>query len=137
MASVSITASTNVSVQEISGPTSTTSPSTFDINSNSPVTGTALASPSTPLTVQIGISNKRGDPNRCRLTVSDCYGNQSFLGQASIDWDEADDSEVWVQFSEFPLQADQSSPMDKCNYEIVLSNKQSGSTEASCSVYTL
>ena len=138
MALVRMSATTNVSAQEISGPTSSTNPSTFNINNNSSVTGTALSSPGMPLTVQIGIENGRGDPDSCRVTVSDCYGNQSFLGQAVIDWEEGDDSVAWVQFGDFPLQADQSTPMDQCNYEIALSNKQStSSTEAACSIYTL
>ena len=54
------------------------------------------------------------------LTVTDSHSNQSLVGQAEIDFADQDDSTVVVQFSDFPLQADQVTPMDKCDYRINL-----------------
>jgi len=39
------------------------------------------------------------------LAVADSHSNQSFVGQAKIDFADQDDSTVVVQFSDFPLQA--------------------------------
>ena len=140
MARVTVLATNNLSVKQISGSTSSLTPSTFNINSNSPTpAGTALASPGALLTVQVGVENTLGDPDRCTITVSDSFGNNSFFGQASVEWPENDTSIQFVQFGDFPLKADQVTPMDECNYVLSLVNvaDPNTGTEASASVWTL
>lgn len=129
----------NVTIQVISDMTSSTGGSSFTVTSTFPVSGRALASPGQPLTVQIGIENGRGDPNTCTLLVTDSHLNNAFRGEAVITWDQDDTSLVWVQFSEFPLQADQETPMDACTYSISLSTALAPSqgTEVSAQVFTL
>ncbi|GAC1380019.1 MAG: hypothetical protein NVSMB33_05690 [Ktedonobacteraceae bacterium] len=129
----------NVTVQSIQSATSSTGGSSFNANSTYAATGVALASPGQLLTVQVGIENYRGDPDTCTIQLTDPYGNQSFQGVATISWNENDTSTVWVQFSGFPLQADQSTPMDKCNYSIAVLNiiDNSQGTDVNAQVYTL
>lgn len=121
MTNVSITANSNVTVQQIPNTTATTNAeSSGEVTSNSDVTGTALAS-SAALIMQIGIDNSlTGNANTATISVTDSHSNQSFVGQAEIDFADQDDSTVFVQFSDFPLQADQVTPMDQCDYKINL-----------------
>jgi hypothetical protein len=128
-----------VTVRQIQDTTSTTDPSYFEVNSTYPATGTALASPGQLLTVQISIENNRGDPDRCTIRVTDPYNNQSFLGEAIMDWSQGDLSTLWVEFSGFPLQADQSTPMDKCDYSIEVYNStdRTSGTNVYAHVYTI
>jgi hypothetical protein len=77
--------------------------------------------------VQVGITNDRSDPDRVTVSVSDPSGSQAFAGQAVIDFDDGEDSAVWVQFSNFPLQADQVTPTGECNYSISVQNRESSS----------
>ena len=140
MATVTIGASNvNVTVQSIAGTTSSTGGSSFNINNTFAATGRALASPGQPLTVQIGIENERGDPNSCTLLLTDSHMNNSFNGEAIIAWEQDDTSTAWVQFSNFPLQADQVTPMDECDYSIALVNTLDNSqgTQAFAQVFTL
>jgi hypothetical protein len=126
MANVSITASSNVTVQQIPNITATTNPqSSGTVGTTFDVTGAALAS-SAALIMQIGISNDRAETNTISITVTDSHSNQSFVGQAKIDFADQDDSTVVVQFSDFPLQADQVTPMDKCDYRINLVGSSAG-----------
>ncbi|MBO0783134.1 MAG: hypothetical protein J2P37_30330, partial [Ktedonobacteraceae bacterium] len=118
--------------QQIPNTTSSKSGSSFNVGSTYAVTATALASPGQLLTVQVGIENGRGDPNTSTIVLTDSYSNNSFNGEAIITWDQDDTSTVWVQFSDFPLQADQVSPMDKCDYSISVLG-----TEVSAQVVTL
>lgn len=127
----------NVTVQSIPDKTSTSGGSSFNVNSTSAATGTALSSPGQSLVVQIGIENDRGDPDTCTLAITDSYGNSSFQGIATISWEQDDTSLVWIQFSDFPLQADQVTLMDKCNYSISVSNQDGTGTEVFAQVYTL
>lgn len=128
----------NVTVQTISDTTSSSGGSSFNVNSTFAATGTALASPGQLLTVQIGIENSRGDPDTCTIVLSDSSGNNGFNGEAIITWDQDDTSTVWVQFSDFPLQADQD-PVSECNYSISLLNTLNNSegTEVFAQVFTL
>ena len=129
----------NVSVQAISATTSTSGGSKFNVNGTYPGTGHALASPGALLTVQIGIENWRGDPNTCTIALTDSSSNNSFYGEAIMSWEEGDTSLAWVQFSDFPLQADQVTPVGECDYSLTLTNSIDGSsgTEVSAQVYTL
>jgi hypothetical protein len=130
MATVSILQNVSLGVQEMSGVTVSSNPSSFNVGSVGDVTGVALASPGEFLLVQVGIENFRGEANTATVTVTDSHANESFLGQALLAFDEGDDSTAFVQFSNFPLQADQVTPMDKCDYRISLV----GSTVA-CQVF--
>ena len=129
----------NVTVQSISGTTSSTGGSSFHVTSTSAATGRALASPGQLLTVQIGIENGRGDPDTCLIVLTDSHLNNAFTGEAIIIWDQDDTSTVWVQFSDFPLQGDQVTPMDECDYSISVFNTLNNSqgTEVSAQVLTL
>jgi hypothetical protein len=81
-------------------------------------TGQALPSRGELLLVQVGIENFHSEANTVTVTVTDPHANDSFLGQAVLSFDEDDDSTAFVQFSDFPMQADQVTPMDKCDYRI-------------------
>jgi hypothetical protein len=81
----------------------------------------------------------RGDADRCIITASDSSGSASFFGQVSIEWPENETSTQFVQFSNFPLQADQMTPVDRCNLVLSLvkvDDPNSGS-EISATVWTL
>jgi hypothetical protein len=127
MTNVRLTANSNVTVQQIPGITATTNAqSSGTVTGTSNVTGTALAS-SAALIVQIGVDNSpTGNANTATITVTDSHSNQSFVGQAEIDFADQDDSAVFVQFSDFPLQADQETPMDECDYTINLVGSSAG-----------
>jgi len=98
-----------------------------------------LASPGQLLTVQICIENEHGDPDTCLIVLTDSHLNNSFTGEAIITWDQDDTSAVCVQFSDFPLQGDQVTPMDECDYSISVFNTLNNSqgTEVSAQVFTL
>jgi hypothetical protein len=118
MATVSIQQSINVDVQQIPDVSITTNPSSAPVGTVADATGQALASPGELLLVQIGIENSRSEPNTVTITVTDSHANGSFLAQAVVGFDEGDDSTAFAQFSNFPLQADQVTPMDRCDYRI-------------------
>jgi hypothetical protein len=121
MANVSVKQNSNVTVQQIPDTTATApAASSGTVTSTNNAYGTAYAR-SALLVVQIGIDNSlTGNANTVTTTVTDSHSNQSFFGQAEIDFAEQDDSTVFVQFSDFPLQADQVTPMDECDYRIDL-----------------
>jgi hypothetical protein len=118
MATVSVLQDFNVTVQEIPEVTVGTNPSSATASTVADTTGVALASPGELLLVQVGIENVRSEANTVTVTVSDSHADGSFLGQAELAFDEGDDGVAFVQFSDFPLQADQVTAMDKCDYRI-------------------
>jgi hypothetical protein len=118
MAAISITQSVNVDVRQIQKVDVPSNPSSGTAGTVADVTGQALASPGELLLVQIGIENFRSEANTVTITVTDSHANESFIGQAIADFSEGDDSTAFVQFSNFPLQADQVTAMDKCDYRI-------------------
>jgi hypothetical protein len=118
MGTVSIQQNINVDVQQIPRVTVSTDPSSATVGTVADATGRALASPGQLLLVQVGIENFRSEANTVTTTVTDSHANDSFLGQAVVNFSEGDDSTGFVQFSNFPLQADQVTPMDECDYMI-------------------
>lgn len=118
MGTVSIQQHINVDVQQIPEVTVSTNPSSATVSIVADVTGRTLASPGQLLLVQVGIENFRSEANTVTITVTDSHANDSFLGQAVVNFGEGDDSTAFVQFSNFPLQADQVTPMDECDYRI-------------------
>lgn len=136
MANITFTQN-NVMAQQIPAVTSTNNPTkTGQLVTTFPTGGTALADPGQDLVVQVEITNSSQDPDRCVVTVSDSHSNNSFLGVAVIDFDDGSDETVVVQFSDFPLQADQVTPMDKCEFNMVLTNRDTGgSTTADFRVF--
>jgi hypothetical protein len=86
------------------------------VTGTSAATGRVLASPGQLLAVQIGIENGRGDPDTCLIVLKDSSMNNSFNSEAVITWDQDDTNTVCVQFSDFPLQGDQVTPIDECDY---------------------
>lgn len=118
MAIVSVLQSVNVGVQQIPDVSVGTNPSSATVGTVADATGQALASPGELLLVQVGIENFRSEANTVTVTVTDPHANDSFLGQAVLTFAEGDDSTAFVQFSDFPMQADQVTPMDKCDYRI-------------------
>jgi hypothetical protein len=138
MGTVTIVFSNNVTASQIPSPTASTTPSTFTVNSNGPAPGRAL-SQADQLTVQIGVENNRGDPDRCTIDVSDSYGNASFSARVTVEWAENDTSIQYLQFSNFPLQQSQVTPMDKCDYALSLVNvtNPNTGTQINASVWTL
>lgn len=89
------------------------SQSDFDMNSNNGATGTAWTDNNVLL---FEVENSEGDPNEVTIIVSDYYGNNSFNATGVLDWAQGDFSIQYVEFSDFPLQADQVTPTDQCNY---------------------
>lgn len=124
MANVVIQQNVNVDVNEIAGITVNTNPDSGTVGSTFDTTRTALASPGEDLLLQASIENDRAEANAVTVAVTDSHSNNSFLGEVSIDFAEGDDSTVFVEFSNFPLQADQVTPMDKCEYRIHLVGSQ-------------
>ena len=118
MGTVSVLQTINVGVQEIPEATVGTNPSSANVGTVADATGVALASPGELLLVQVGIENFRGEANTVTVTVTDSHANESFLGQAVLAFDEGDDSIAFAEFSDFPFQADQVTPMDECDYRI-------------------
>lgn len=118
MGTVSIQQNINVDVQQIPEVTVSTNPSSATVSTVADATGQALASPGQLLLVQVGIENFRSEANTVTITVTDSHANDSFLGQAVVNFGEGDDSTAFAQFSNFPLQADQVTPMDECDYRI-------------------
>jgi hypothetical protein len=55
-----------------------------------------------------------------------CIQTSPSPGGAEIDFADQDDSTVFVQFNDFPLQADQVTPMDQCAYKINLAGSSGG-----------
>ncbi|WP_343948660.1 hypothetical protein [Nonomuraea longicatena] len=127
----------NVTVRSINDTTSRSMGSSFNVSNGFPVTGVALST-GVPLTVQISADNSRGDGNTCSFAVSDPEGNGRFLGEAALTWEEGDSSVGWVEFSGFPLRADDVSPVQECNYAVSLThNTDSSGTVVGVRVFTL
>ncbi|MEU7001485.1 hypothetical protein [Nonomuraea sp. NPDC046570] len=140
MASLSVGAITrNVTVRSINDTTSSGLGSGFNVGNTAPVTGRALSTPGVPLTVQISAENDRGDGNTCTFVVADPSGSGLFLGEASLTWPEGDTSVGWVEFSNFPIQADGVTPVGDCDYAISLNHDTdvSSGTQVGVRVFTL
>jgi hypothetical protein len=131
MGTLTPTATTNVSVQSISGTTSSSTGSTGNVTSQPTSFHVNVTTP--PLVVQISIENYRAEAGECVVSVSDSSGNGGFYGEATLDWDEGDSDTLWVQFSDFPLKSDGSTPTDACDYALVLNS----GTQMSAVVYTV
>jgi hypothetical protein len=107
--------------------------SSFNLNSNNGADDTAWTDQDVIL---FEIENSRGDPDQCEVTVSDPYDNNSFTATDTISWQSGDTSIQYIEFSNFPLQADQVTPMDKCHYTMSVTNTLDGSgTEVSVNIY--
>jgi hypothetical protein len=123
MATLSVGPNTvNVTVRSISGTTSSSLGSGFNVSNGFPVTGLAVSSPGESLVVQVSLENSRGDAVTGTVAVSDSSGSGQFFGAASISWDADDTSVAWLEFSDFPRQADQVTPTGECDYQISLTN---------------
>ena len=114
MATVSVDLASFVTVQEVTGTSSTGLGSTSNVGSQAPVTKTPMATPGTLLTVDIQAENTKGLANTLTATVTDPSGSSGFAGQATITWDEGDSGVAWIQFTGFPRQADQSTETGEC-----------------------
>ncbi|WP_128434558.1 hypothetical protein [Streptomyces cyaneus] len=122
MASVSVGPNTfNVTVKQVSGTNSSGLGSAFNVGSLAPVTGTALSSPGELLTLDIKVENPRGEANSVTATVSDQSGSNAFFGEGTLHWDEGETGELWIQFTDFPPQADQVTPTGSCEYALISS----------------
>lgn len=104
----------NVLVQQVSD----TKSSGLGSSTNSPVSGNALSSPGTPLTVDIRVKNSHGGANAVTAQVTDPSGSGGFFGEGSLTWDDGDDSEVWIEFTDFPRRGDQVTETDPCGYSV-------------------
>lgn len=106
--------------------------SSFFLNSNNGADGTAWIDQNVLL---FEIENLSGDPDQCEITVSD-PDNNSFIATDAINWQGGDTSIKYVEFSNFPLLADQVTPMDQCHYTMAVANTVDGSgTEVSVNIY--
>lgn len=110
------------------------SQSDFDMNSNNGASGTAWTDNNVLL---FEVENSEGDPNEVTINVSDYYGNNSFVATGVLDWDAGNFSTRYVEFSDFPLQADQVTPMDQCKYvaSVVNTTDNNSGTEVRVRIY--
>ncbi|MFI2189516.1 hypothetical protein [Streptomyces sioyaensis] len=103
----------NVRVQQVSD----TKSSKLGTSTNSPQSDIALASQG-ELTVDIRVKNSHGGANTVTAQVTDPSGSGGFFGEGSLTWDDGDDSEVWIEFTDFPRRADGAAGTDKCAYSV-------------------
>ncbi|MFI0903111.1 hypothetical protein ACH4TE_06120 [Streptomyces sioyaensis] len=115
----------NVRVQQVSD----TKSSGLGTSTNSPQSDTAHSSPGKPLTVDIRVKNSHGGANTVTAQVTDPSGSGGFFGEGSLTWDDGDDSEVWIEFTDFPLRADQVTATDSCGYSVNASGDAVAVTE--------
>ena len=119
MATVSVSPQTfNVTVLQVTGTNSTGLGSSFNVGSLAPVTDTALASPGVKLTVNIQAENTKGVANSLTVAVTDPSGSNGFFGQGTISWDDGDGDVAWIEFTGFPLQADQVTDTGECGLSL-------------------
>jgi hypothetical protein len=119
MATVSVSPQTfNVSVLQVTGTNSTGLGSSFNVGSLAPVTDTELATPGVKLTVDVQAENTTGAANSLVVAVTDPSGTNGFFGQGTISWDDGDDSVAWIEFTGFPLQADQVTDTGECGISL-------------------
>ncbi|ELP62168.1 hypothetical protein ACKI1I_28850 [Streptomyces turgidiscabies] len=132
MATVSVSPQTfNVAVLQVTGTNSTGLGSAFNVGSLAPVTDTALASPGVKLTVDIQAENPKGVANSLTVAVTDPSGSNGFFGQGTITWDDGDSGVAWIEFTGFPLQADQVTDTGECGLSL-----QTSSEDAAVRVFT-
>ena len=119
MATVSVSPQTfNVTVLEVTGTNSTGLGSSFNVGSLAPVTDTELATPGVKLTVDIQAENTTGVANSLTVAVTDPSGSNGFFGQGTISWDDGDADVAWIEFTGFPLQADQVTDTGECELSL-------------------
>jgi hypothetical protein len=108
--------------------------SDFNLNSNNGASGTAWIQNNVLL---IEIENSSGDPDECTVTVSDYYGNNAFSATGTANWQAGDKSLQYIEFSGFPLQTDQVTQMDQCNYmmSVVNTTDNNSGTEVGVRIY--
>jgi hypothetical protein len=124
MATVSVSPQTiNVTVREVTGTNSTGLGSSFNVGSLAPVTDTALASPGVKLTVDVQAENVKGTANTLTVAVTDSSGSNGFFGQGAITWDDGDPGVAWIEFTGFPLQADQVTETGECGLSLQTSTE--------------
>jgi hypothetical protein len=124
MATVSVSPQTfNVTVLEVTGTNSTGLGSSFNVGSLAPVTDTELATPGVKLTVDIQAENTTGVANSLTLAVTDPSGSNGFFGQGTISWDDGDADVAWIEFTGFPLQADQVTDTGECELSLQTSTE--------------
>ncbi|WP_329220427.1 hypothetical protein OG352_27075 [Streptomyces sp. NBC_01485] len=117
MATVSATLANNVTVQPVSGTSSTGLGSSFNVGSLAPVEDQPQSSPGVPglgLTVDIQVENTKGTANTLTATVEDTSGSGAFSGQGTITWGDGDSGIAWIEFTGFPVQGDGVTPTDRC-----------------------
>jgi hypothetical protein len=124
MATVSVSPQTfNVTVLEVTGTNSTGLGSSFNVGNLAPVTDTELATPGVKLTVDIQAENTTGVANSLTLAVTDPSGSNGFFGQGTISWDDGDADVAWIEFTGFPLQADQVTDTGECELSLQTSTE--------------
>jgi hypothetical protein len=124
MATVSVSPQTfNVTVLEVTGTNSTGLGSSFNVGNLAPVTDTELATPGVKLTVDIQAENTTGVANSFTVAVTDPSGSNGFFGQGTISWDDGDADVAWIEFTGFPLQADQVTDTGECELSLQTSTE--------------
>lgn len=127
MATVSVSPQTfNVTVLQVTGTNSTELGSSFNVGSLAPVTDTALATPGVKLTVDVQAENTKGVANSLTVAVTDPSGSNGFFGEGTITWEEGDSGVAWIEFTGFPLQADQETETGECGLSLQTSTEDVG-----------
>lgn len=127
MATVSVSPQTfNVTVLQVTGTNSTGLGSSFNVGSLAPVTDTALATPGVKLTVDVQAENTKGVANSLTVAVTDPSGSNGFFGEGTITWEEGDSGVAWIEFTGFPLQADQETETGECGLSLQTSTEDVG-----------
>jgi hypothetical protein len=105
-------------------PDSLNQQSSFEMTNNNPDDSRVLFSNDL---VVFELDNTRGDDVRVDIVLADDQGNGLLPdGNAEVSWNQA--GKRYVRFSRFPLRADQTTPMDSCEYEITLTNNTDANT---------
>jgi len=127
MAIISVSPQTfNVTVLQVTGTNSTGLGSSFNVGSLAPVTDTALATPGVKLTVDVQAENTKGVANSLTVEVTDPSGSNGFFGEGTITWEEGDSGVAWIEFTGFPLQADQETETGECGLSLQTSTEDVG-----------
>ena len=56
--------------------------------------------------------------NSLTVAVTDPSGGNGFFGQGTISWDDGDAGIAWIEFTGFPLQADQVTDTGECGLSL-------------------
>ncbi|MDX3115418.1 hypothetical protein [Streptomyces scabiei] len=78
------------------------------------------------LTVDVQAENTKGVANSLTVAVTDPSGSNGFFGEGTITWEDGDSGVAWIEFTGFPLQADQVTETGECGLSLQTSTEDVG-----------